>query len=187
MFFIFSQWPIKLTCAYHYIVNYKFLFNLHSSSKIIQSDSLSVRSGNSSLQSSESGSSGFQISCHSNEDSFDSSVSTSTNSSSCIINNNNNNSPTKIDEDEPEIVSERLMLEQELMAAKDTQLLQLLADMNKMKRRCKHILDVTDRYCVLRPGKKCQVVEWNSEPNLDQSYTTFKRLFWFLTQLIWLS
>ena len=38
-------------------------------------------------------------------------------------------------------------------AASDLQLLQLLADMNKMKRRCKHILDVTDRYCVLRPGK----------------------------------
>lgn len=30
-------------------------------------------------------------------------------------------------------------------------LLQLLADMGKMKRRCKHILDVTDRYCVLTP------------------------------------
>ena len=114
----------------------------------MQSDSLSVRSGNSSLRSSESGSSGFPISCHSNEDSFDSSVSTSTTNSSCI----NNNSPTKTDEDEAEIVSERLLLEQELMAAKDLQLLQLLADMNKMKRRCKHILDVTDRYCVLRPG-----------------------------------
>ena len=171
MFLYFLSDPLSWLVPI-YIVKYKFIFNLHSSSKIIQSDSLSVRSGNSSLQSSESGSSGFQISCHSNEDSFDSSVSTSTNSSSCI-NNNNNNSPTKIDEDEPEIVSERLLLEQELMAAKDTQLLQLLADMNKMKRRCKHILDVTDRYCVLRPGKKCQVVEWNSEPNLTQLLSAY--------------
>lgn len=28
---------------------------------------------------------------------------------------------------------------------------QFLADIGKMKTRCKHILDVTDRYCVLRP------------------------------------
>jgi len=31
----------------------------------------------------------------------------------------------------------------------DQQFLQILADMSKMKTRCKHILDVTDRYCVL--------------------------------------
>ena len=31
----------------------------------------------------------------------------------------------------------------------DEKFLQLLADMSKMKTRCKHILDVTDRYCVL--------------------------------------
>jgi hypothetical protein len=31
----------------------------------------------------------------------------------------------------------------------DDQFLRLLADMSKMKTRCKHILDVTDRYCVL--------------------------------------
>ena len=33
--------------------------------------------------------------------------------------------------------------------AADQQFLQILADMSKMKTRCKHILDVTDRYCVL--------------------------------------
>ena len=32
----------------------------------------------------------------------------------------------------------------------DQQFLKLLADMSKMKTRCKHILDVTDRYCVLQ-------------------------------------
>lgn len=32
----------------------------------------------------------------------------------------------------------------------DEQFLKLLADMSKMKTRCKHILDVTDRYCVLQ-------------------------------------
>jgi hypothetical protein len=31
----------------------------------------------------------------------------------------------------------------------DKELLALLADMKKMKRRCKHVLDVTDKYCVL--------------------------------------
>ncbi len=31
----------------------------------------------------------------------------------------------------------------------DAEMIQLLADVGKMKRRCKHILDVTDRYCVL--------------------------------------
>ena len=48
---------------------------------------------------------------------------------------------------------QKLEQQQVETAASDLQLLQLLADMNKMKRRCKHILDVTDRYCVLRPGK----------------------------------
>lgn len=34
-------------------------------------------------------------------------------------------------------------------AQADGEFLQILADMSKMKTRCKHILDVTDRYCVL--------------------------------------
>merc|ERR1719447_2190792 len=36
----------------------------------------------------------------------------------------------------------------------DQQFLQILADMSKMKTRCKHILDVTDRYCVLTESSK---------------------------------
>ncbi len=40
--------------------------------------------------------------------------------------------------------------QQELLAPADPRdLLQLQSDLMKMKRRCKHILDVTDRYCVL--------------------------------------
>ena len=37
----------------------------------------------------------------------------------------------------------------------DQQFLKLLADMSKMKTRCKHILDVTDRYCVLQESSNC--------------------------------
>jgi hypothetical protein len=37
----------------------------------------------------------------------------------------------------------------------DQQFLKLLADMSKMKTRCKHILDVTDRHCVLQESSNC--------------------------------
>ena len=39
----------------------------------------------------------------------------------------------------------------------DQQFMQILADMSKMKTRCKHILDVTDRYCVLTEVNTGQV------------------------------
>ena len=38
----------------------------------------------------------------------------------------------------------------------DEQFLKLLADMSKMKTRCKHILDVTDRYCVLQEADQSE-------------------------------
>ena len=109
------------------------------------SETASVRSENSSLRSSVSGSSVYPLSLG-NEDSFDSSISTSS----------RNGSPAKTEEElaaEQQLQNELQQLQNDETAAKDQQLLQLLADMNKMKRRCKHILDVTDRYCALRPGK----------------------------------
>ena len=109
------------------------------------SETASVRSENSSLRSSVSGSSVYPVSLG-NEDSFDSSISSSS----------RNGSPAKTEEElqaEQQLQSELQQLQSDQTAAKDQQLLQLLADMNKMKRRCKHILDVTDRYCALRPGK----------------------------------
>ena len=45
----------------------------------------------------------------------------------------------------------------------DEQFLRLLADMGKMKTRCKHILDVTDRYCVLQEVDAGTGVEGHSE------------------------
>lgn len=89
--------------------------------------------GNLSSQMSETGSSSYSVSLG-NEESFDSSASSSINMS-----------PPKLEDDE----SEQQLDPKD--AAKDQQLMQLLADMNKMKRRCKHILDVTDQYCVIRP------------------------------------
>ncbi len=51
---------------------------------------------------------------------------------------------------------------QSTQSTADEQFLQLLADMSKMKTRCKHILDVTDRYCVLDEGQ-------DSEDNEDST------------------
>ena len=111
------------------------------------SDSVSCSS---SLRSSDNGSVVYPASLG-NEDSFDSSVS----------NSSRNGSPIKLDD---EISPAELLPvpasdgdvkdpgEAEEASLMNQQLLQLLADMNKMKRRCKHILDVTDRYCALRPG-----------------------------------
>lgn len=51
-----------------------------------------------------------------------------------------------------------------LQGPADNQLLQILADINKMKRRCKHILDVTDKYCVLGSNPA------SSSGSLDEYY-----------------
>jgi len=59
----------------------------------------------------------------------------------------------------------------------DEQFLSILADMSKMKTRCKHILDVTDRYCVLT--ETCPTISRNSsvddetkEDSIDSTDTT---------------
>jgi hypothetical protein len=117
------------------------------------SDAGSCGSANSSLQSSLSGSGYMHSACN---DSFDSSASTSS----------RNGSPAKIDDvavasaDDPSSTEQLVHADQQLVQA-DQQLLQLLADMNKMKRRCKHILDVTDRYCALRHGKNTRLAVSN--------------------------
>ena len=51
---------------------------------------------------------------------------------------------------------------------------QILADMSKMKTRCKHILDVTDRYCVLTEETTCQqsTVSDSKEDSLDSTDST---------------
>lgn len=51
----------------------------------------------------------------------------------------------------------------------DGAFLQLLADMSKMKTRCKHILDVTDRYCVLSEDAGA-----NFEAKLENEAENFK-------------
>jgi len=40
---------------------------------------------------------------------------------------------------------------QSVLDGKSEKLLKLMADIEKMKRRCKHILDVTDKFCILTP------------------------------------
>lgn len=55
-------------------------------------------------------------------------------------------------------------------SAADSEFLQLLADMSKMKTRCKHILDVTDRYCVLSEDQDANSIELRSnEDSLDSN------------------
>jgi hypothetical protein len=50
----------------------------------------------------------------------------------------------------------------------DQQFMQILADMSKMKTRCKHILDVTDRYCVLTEVNT-DIIEDVVDGHLDQN------------------
>ena len=53
--------------------------------------------------------------------------------------------------------------------------MQILADMSKMKTRCKHILDVTDRYCVLtEEAESCHNPKLNDskEDSLDSTDST---------------
>lgn len=58
-------------------------------------------------------------------------------------------------------------------SAADSEFLQLLADMSKMKTRCKHILDVTDRYCVLTEDQDQSSIEFRSnEDSLDSNEST---------------
>jgi len=57
----------------------------------------------------------------------------------------------------------------------DEQFLSILADMSKMKTRCKHILDVTDRYCVLtEEAESCHNPKLNDskEDSLDSTDST---------------
>jgi len=65
----------------------------------------------------------------------------------------------------------------------DKQFVQILADMSKMKTRCKHILDVTDRYCVLSEEIEIQNTSGgnnlaaaspthSNEDSLDSSHST---------------
>merc|ERR1712038_1518366 len=65
----------------------------------------------------------------------------------------------------------------------DKQFVQILADMSKMKTRCKHILDVTDRYCVLSEEIEIQNTSaagnnlaasptHSNEDSLDSSHST---------------
>ncbi len=49
----------------------------------------------------------------------------------------------------------------------NAELVQMLADMDKMKRRCKHILDVTDRYCVLFPDE----LHLKEEPSVKRQFS----------------
>jgi hypothetical protein len=52
----------------------------------------------------------------------------------------------------------------------DNELKALIADMKKMKRRCKHVLDVTDKYCVLNNETDLQLdVEKDAVADLNAS------------------
>ena len=52
----------------------------------------------------------------------------------------------------------------------DSELKALIADMKKMKRRCKHVLDVTDKYCVLNNETDLQLdVEKDAVAELNAS------------------
>jgi hypothetical protein len=85
-----------------------------------------------------------------------------------VSSSSRNGSPAKIDDLVLATADAGQSTEQQLRA--DQQLLQLLADMNRMKRRCKHILDVTDRYCALRPGKLPFTSIQSYDRELRQSY-----------------
>lgn len=134
----------------------------------VDCDKIETVSSHSSCHSSSSvsGSSIYPVSLG-NEDSFDSSVSNSSSVSplKCLMDDEISSELHQMtstaeeaeqeqDQQKPEVApstaedGERRLAD----ALRDQQLLQMLADMNKMKRRCKHILDVTDRYCTLRPG-----------------------------------
>ena len=60
--------------------------------------------------------------------------------------------------------------------------MQILADMSKMKTRCKHILDVTDRYCVLTEVNTGQVHNMFSQ-FLNQRILFHEILFAFFLRL----
>ena len=52
----------------------------------------------------------------------------------------------------------------------DQQFLKLLADMSKMKTRCKHILDVTDRYCVLQESSSSNCASDQEDQQHQQAH-----------------
>ncbi len=105
---------------------------------------------NSNLESQMDTTDTFEISSiHSTESSTESAES---GISSCAANDESFNSlslSTKTDTEEGQGSQSTSPIQQQQFEVQDQQLTKLLADINKMKRRCKHILDVTDHvsYC----------------------------------------